>query len=269
MNLVVHDEISIHFASLIWTLNNILTKVTSKSSLFTFFLISYQLSWSNLHFECANFEYFKFLIHFTALLLPIDNKLRKVTCQSMNISDKLWYNSKNSMIFLLRFWMNALNMKQMEHRLKFPWLNLIKKLKTILLFLYLSLIFSISTCRIVPRPKGMVVLHENIFKKYLLIKVILAFWFFYAKNYTREPRPCGLIYLVSRQEGTWPENLRVYCSWSYLGSPRRFSLVLYKEPQLLRRSNERIQLFQQTVRCSKEFPSPPFLWKQKKINAAC
>lgn len=160
--------------------------------------------------------------------------------------------------------MNALNMKQMEHRLKFPWLNLIKKLKTILLFLYLSLIFSISTCRIVPRPKGMVVLHENIFKKYLLIKVILAFWFFYAKNYTREPRPCGLIYLVSRQEGTWPENLRVYCSWSYLGSPRRFSLVLYKEPQLLRRSNERIQLFQQTVRCSKEFPSPPFLWKQKK-----
>lgn len=155
MNLVVHDEISIHFASLIWTLNNILTKVTSKSSLFTFFLISYQLSWSNLHFECANFEYFKFLIHFTALLLPIDNKLRKVTCQSMNISDKLWYNSKNSMIFLLRFWMNALNMKQMEHRLKFPWLNLIKKLKTILLFLYLSLIFSISTCRIVPIPKGM------------------------------------------------------------------------------------------------------------------
>lgn len=159
--------------------------------------------------------------------------------------------------------MNALNMKQMEHRLKFPWLNLIKKLKTILLFLYLSLIFSISTCRIVPRPKGMVVLHENIFKKYLLIKVILAFWFFYAKNYTREPRPCGLIYLVSRQEGTWPENLRVYCSWSYLGSPRTFSLVLYKEPQLLRRSNERIQLFQHTVCCGKEFPSPPFLWKQK------
>lgn len=153
MNLVVHDEISIHFASLIWTLNNILTNVTSKSSLFTFFLISYQLSWSNLHSECANFQYFKFLIHFTALLLPIDNKLRKVTCQSMNISDKLWYNSKNSIIFLLRFWMkfNALNMKQKEHRLKFPWLNLIKKLKTILLFLYLSLIFSISTCRIVPR----------------------------------------------------------------------------------------------------------------------
>lgn len=169
------------------------------------------------------------------------------------------------MIFLLRFWINVLNMKQKEHRLKFPWLNLFKKLKkTILLFLYLSLIFSISTCRIVPRPKGMVVLHENIFKKYLLIKVILAFCFFYAKNYTREPRPCGLIYLVSRQEETWPENLRVYCSWSYLGSPLGFSMVLYKEPQLLRRSNERIQLFQHTVCCGKEFPSPPFLWKQKK-----
>lgn len=186
MNLVVHDEISINFASLIWTLNNILTKVTSKSSLFSFFLISYQLSWSNLYSECANFKYLKFLtsIHFTALLLPIDDKLRKVTCQSMNIWDKLWNNSKkNSMIFLLRFWINALNMKQKEHRLKFPWLNLIKKLKTILLFLYLSLIFLISTCRIVPRPKGMrfyaCITWKHIKKiLILLIKVILAFCFF-------------------------------------------------------------------------------------------
>lgn len=59
-----------------------------------FFLILYQLSWSNLYSECANFKYLKFHIHFTALLLPIDDKLRKVTCQSMNIWDKLWNNSE-------------------------------------------------------------------------------------------------------------------------------------------------------------------------------
>lgn len=60
------------------------------------------------------------------------------------------------MIFLLKFWMNASNMKQSECRLKFTWLNLTRKLKTILLFSHFSLtdIFSTSTCRILSRTKG-------------------------------------------------------------------------------------------------------------------
>lgn len=60
------------------------------------------------------------------------------------------------MIFLLKFWMNASNMKQSECRLKFTWFNLTRKLKTILLFSHFSLtdIFSSSTWRILSRTKG-------------------------------------------------------------------------------------------------------------------
>lgn len=76
--------------------------------------------------------------------------------------------------------------------------------KTILLFLYLSLIFSISTCRIVPRPKGMrfyaCITWKHI-KKIFIDESYSCILFFYAINYTRELRPRGLTYLPRFKTG--------------------------------------------------------------------
>lgn len=172
------------------------------------------------------------------------------------------------MIFLLKFWMNASNMKQSECRLKFTWLNLTRKLKTILLFSHFSLtdIFSTSTCRILSRTKGVRMYDCITWKHIINLNIDCSYscivLFCFNDNGDSVARPTS--FQNRRKHDRKPSEFIVHDRIS----GRRFSSVLYKEPRLLRRSNERIRLFPQTVRCSTESPSPPYPRKQKK-NASC